>query len=206
MRLASTAIIGCMVVAGCGDGDPNPESRSLTEISPPADIGSQTPTDRSGPSSVPGLAASNEAADPLKGRKALPAPGGGTFYVPVRPRTGMIAPPTGCARNDEGDLRPPRPGLKAVRVGPGRVRVRVTVGQVRAPCRPKFVRLAFDINDDPRPPGPPRSGFLTPIERFTPWRQVRLLDAVKDADVVSATGVMSSGESGDSARVLITRD
>ena len=197
------------VVVGCGGDEPNPQRHVDTEPSGLSQTSARTRTDTVTDRLRPSGAADpsrNDAAGLLKGRKAVPAPGGGTFYAPIRPEARTTASPAGCARNDVGEPRPPRPGMRAVRVGPDRVRVRVIAGELPDRCRPAFIRLSFDVNDDAVPPGPPASGPLIAVDQFTPWHEVRLLDAVQDADVVSATAVMRDGESGQSARVLIVED
>lgn len=195
------ALAGVIALAGaCGGGSSPGESGGTTDMPVPS------PQDTTDDGSAPDLSSTNPAGDPagiLRGRKAVPHPGGGTFYAPIRPRMYEVAAPVSCGRTDSGLLRPPRPGLKAKRLGPERVRIRVLLGEAAKQCTPRFIRLAFDVNDDPVPPAPPRSGPLIPVERFTPWLEVELLDNVVDADVVSASGVTGDGESGDSARVLI---
>lgn len=199
--IAIAVLTGVIAAGGCGDdGSPSTGSSGTTTGSP---SDSQEATeDRS---ALDRATANHEddSGGVLQGRKGVPAPGGGTFYAPIKPREYEVAAPMSCARTDSGELRPSRPGLRATRVGSERIRVRVLLGKASKQCVPRFVRLAFDVNDDPGPPAPPKSGPLIPVKRFNPWLEVELLENVVEADVVSASGVMSDGESGDSARVLI---
>jgi hypothetical protein len=206
-RLSLTAV-GMVALAGCGGGQdadpPDPSTR-------PADLTSTEPVSTDNASSsgraseqAPGsTTGSGNSRDPLKGRKAVPHPGGGLFYPPVWPRTTKIPRPTGCASNDVGEPRPPRPGFEAMRTGPSTIRVRIVVGRLPASCMPTHIRLTFDVNDDPGPPSPPNSGFLTPVGEFTPWYDAHPRSTPEAVDVAGATAVMSNGESGKSARVRI---
>jgi len=102
-----------------------------------------------------------------------------------------------------GEPRPPRPGFEALRVGPRTIRVRVVLGRLPASCAPSYIRLTFDVNDDPGSPSPPDSGFLTPVDEFTPWYDAHPQHMPEAVDVAGVTAVMSDGESGASARVRI---
>lgn len=196
--------VGVVALAGCGGGadvDSADSSRRPAELTStgPASVDTGSSDGRTSGQAP----RSTHDPDPLEGRRAVPHPGGGLFYPPVRPRATKSPRPTGCASNDVGEPRPPKPGFEAMRVGSRTVRVRVVLGRLPASCMPSYIRLTFDVNDDPGPPSPPDSGFLTPVDDLTPWYDARPRLRPEAVDVAGATAVMSSGESGESARVQI---
>jgi hypothetical protein len=197
------AISLTLLAGGCGDEETRPQDPADTvgPMSQPTSRDSPVAGDDTSP-----VAPSPPRDDPagvLKGRKAVPTPGGGVYYAPVKPRVETVAPSVSCSHGRD-ESRPTRPGLRAVRTAANRVRVRILLEPVARSCAAKFVRLGFDVNGDALPPLPPRAGVLIPVARFTPWLEVVLPDGVKDADVLHAISVTSDGRSGDSATVLIS--
>lgn len=201
MPVVICVLIGLIAMGGCGDEEPSPDTQA-GKRGPMSGSSSRDGTTSTGG----GVDVRNtDRDDPdgvLEGRKAVPIEGGGVYYVPIKPRLETVAPSRTCTHSFD-ESRPPRPGLQAVRSGEGRFRVRVTVVPVPGGCRPKFIRMSFDVNDDLRPPSSPLAGPLIPVARFTPWLDVSVPDRVKDADVLHAISVTGDGRSGDTASVLI---
>jgi hypothetical protein len=202
-RFLLSAVVGLvLVVGGCGDEGSGPEART-------GDREAMRPSgsDAEGTPNVPAGAprrSGDGSADVLEGRRPVPTEGGGVYYAPTEPRVEVVEPSRACVRGSD-EPHPPRPGLQAVRSGDRRFRVRVILEPVPRECAPKFIRMAFDVNDDPLPPASPLAGPLIPATRFSPWLEVMVPDRVKDADVLSAISVTADGRSGDAASVLIGR-
>lgn len=201
--------VAVVALAGCGEGDGG-NGNVLDFSKRPGDTASTgpapvdtRPSTGSASRRAPGTTGARNPRDPLEGRQAVPHPGGGTFYPPVKPRVTKTPPPTGCASNDIGEPRPPKPGFEAMRVDSTTIRVKVVLGRLPASCLPSYIRLSFDVNDDYAAPSSPDSGILTPVGEFTPFYDARPARTPERVDVAIAMAVMSNGESGDSARVRI---
>jgi hypothetical protein len=200
-RFLLSAMIGlALVVSACGDerSGSEPQNGDREAARPSVSDAAGTPNV---PPGVPHRSGDG-SADVLEGRRPVPTEGGGVYYAPIKPRLELVEPSRTCVRGSD-ESHPPRPGLEVVRSGDRQFRVRVVLAPVPGECAPKFIRMAFDVNDDPLPPASPLAGPLIPAKRFTPWLEVTVPDRVKEADVLSAISVTADGRSGDAASVLI---
>lgn len=191
-----------LAVGGCGDEGSDTRTPTKEREQVPASGSRDGMSSSNAAVDIP----STDRDDPagvLEGRKAVPTEGGGVYYAPIKPRLETVAPAKACTHSSD-ESKPPRPGLQAVRSGDNQFRVRVFLEPVPGQCAPKFIRMAFDVNDDPLPPSSPLAGPLIPASRFTPWLEVTVPNRVKDADVLNAISVTADGRSGDTASVLIS--
>jgi len=137
----------------------------------------------------------------LRGRTAVATPGGGYYYAPIKPRATRVEPGYVCKRELGGGevmLRPPAPGLSAQRLGPRLVVLDVDA-QSPPRCSPKYIRVTFDVNDDPVPP----ASSLISVGRLDRPLRVLVPTHVAHADVVAASSIMGDGLSSDSVKVSI---
>ena len=189
-------------MGACGDEGPGPEAETGNREAMPGSVSRDETVSSSGAAvNAPGTT-KHDPAGVLEGRRAVPTEGGGVYYAPIKPRVEIVAPSKACTYSSD-ESHPPRPGLQAVRSGSNRFRVRVILEPAPGECAPKFIRMAFDVNDDSLPPSSPLAGPLIPTKRFTPWLEVSVPDRAKDADVLNAISVMGDGRSSDTASVLI---
>lgn len=120
------------------------------------------------------------------------------MWLPARPSETTVRPSRGCTGSAKEPL-PPRPGLRARRLGASTLLVRVTFAGVPRRCRPTWIRLTLDVNDDPLPPD---AGLFKVAQLRRPLK-VAIPPRVRNADVIRASSVMRSGASSRSTPVLI---
>lgn len=123
------------------------------------------------------------------------------MLLPVRPTETVAMPSPSCTAEEPGGERrlPPRPGVRATRVGARQIAVELSFEQIPARCRPYGVEIVVDVNRDPYAPSSRRFPFAEAEQPIV----IELPERVADADVVSAETFMRSGASSDSAAVLI---
>jgi len=149
------------------------------------------------PSALP--EASGPGADPLKGRKAVRTPSGGVAYVPTKPKATSVAGSRGCVTDDEGDVSPPVPGLRADRLPGNRLAVSITYRALPRKCRPSVVRVTIDVNDDGLAP----ASDVAPVRGLEQTLTLKIPERLRAADVVRASSETREGDSSESVSVLI---
>jgi hypothetical protein len=134
-------------------------------------------------------------------RETVTTADGTVLMLPARPRQLVAAPSPSCTAEAPGGRRflPPRPGVRATRVGARRLEVEVSFKDIPARCRPYGVRITADVNGDPLPP----STHRFPFEDVERPLVIDLPERVANADVVYASTWLRSGASSDSAAVLV---
>lgn len=140
----------------------------------------------------------------LAGRRRVTISGGGVAYLPPLPATTVVAPSDSCVREPDPkrgiDPLPPRPGLRASRVDEGTLLVTITFASIPDNCRPDYVELNLDVNDDPLPPVAGRFA----LEDVRQPLRIPIPSRVRGADVISASSVISSSGASDSGPIRIT--
>lgn len=206
------ALLAAIVLARCGADQSTPPDAQPAQGAPaaqPSQVPSQTaPTGAGGGGTTTGGPASDplRGDDIVRGRKAVPIPGGGVAYVPVEPKATTLDPSPSCTKAKDGysgheSTLPPRPGLRARRLDGRSVLVTVTFASIPDACRPVRVKLTFDVNDDPLPP----AAHLFTLRQLRAPRKITLALDVRAADVVRASSITADGTSSESAAVAITR-
>lgn len=196
-----------LFVAACGEGEDAAVSERESSQSVVTDT-TATSKERPPRSTAPTTDDDRDIHDLLRGRKPVRTPGGGLAYLPQKPTASEAAPSQGCvdsegAESTDANARPPRPGIRAIRLDGRRLRVSVWFRDVPARCTPDRIRITVDVNDDPAVP----AGFLYPIDDVAEPFVVTLPERVRDADVISASSISTRGGSfTDSPRVLISGD
>lgn len=134
-------------------------------------------------------------------RETVNTADGTVVMLPPRPRRLTALPSPSCTAEAPGgrELLPPRPGVRATRVGAQQIEVEVSFKDIPARCRPYGVRITADVNRDPLPP----STHRLPFEDVERPLVIDLPERVANADVVYASTWLRSGASSDSAAVLV---
>jgi len=205
VRRATTlaTALTALALAACGSGE---DAENQTDASQISERSTETRGDADGALPVPPVSgpSADETRKLLQGRKRVRTPGGGVAYLPVKPRRTSAPPSRSCAviRDDPGrSLRPPSPGLSARRLDAARIEVRVVLASVDDRCRPDYVRLTIDVNDDPLPP----SSTTVKVTKLERPLVIPVPERIRNADVIRASSQMSStGASSDTVSVLIT--
>jgi hypothetical protein len=144
-----------------------------------------------------------------EGRRSRTLPNGTVIYPARPPATAVQRPTNRCAettvRTLGGDKRrdrvPPPPGVRASFRSARVVVVRIQVGRVPSDCKPSFVNVLVDDQEDPLPPVA-RTVRLNGRDHVQ--IAMRLFDQMRAADTVRVTAGMQSGRIGSTAKVLIT--
>jgi hypothetical protein len=187
--LMSVVLLTVGTHAGCGDDDRKQPGQAAgqSRVEPIAD---EDPR----PGGLPKRMAS----------KSVRVNGGAVVRLPAKPDQVEVPASPACTHGRDGDgsgvtLLPPRPGVRATRIGDDRLLVEVSFGRVPSRCKPSHVRLTIDVNDDPLPP----ATAIYPVGRLRRPFVVKVPERVAKADVLHASSIMSTGASSNSTDVLI---
>lgn len=205
------AVVVCVllmsVMSGCRDQELSDGERDQGGVATTTGVG----TGAAGVGPAPGdNTADSGAMNELDGRKARTLPNGAVIY-PAPAATEPAAPASSrCAhsklRTTSGRMVsvtvPPAPGLTARRSGSRDVEVVVVPGNPPRRCRPAFVNLLVDDNDDPHPPVA-RTVRLRGSQRIR--LEIHLFKQMKDPDTARATAVMRRGRTSRTSSVAILR-
>jgi len=198
---ATVAALGC---AGDDGSSPPAEARS-DQVESPA--GDRIDKDER-PSALPTTEA-EEAPEPNTetGQKVIRKKSGAVTITPERPTSYRTRPGKGCVMKEFGlptggskrFAMPPRPGVAARRVDDGTVIVSYDLGAVDPRCRPAFLQLTLDINDDGQ------SGAGTHARIRKPRGEISMAAPghMREADVFIASVRTSDGLPSESSKVLI---
>lgn len=209
-----TAITFCVAVLGMLGCSSNQAEDESSEVVPSeASTGSDAAQGPRGKSTViqePRRPNSDERdrgrARGSPGGKTRVLPSGAVIRTPPKPQRFSVAPSNGCDRLPlDRDGRtimavvPPTPGLSARHAGEDKVVVKYGIGQAPSRCRPAFLSVSVDGNDDPYP-SINRKVMLT--DEYRGRVRVAIPDPI-DADVARATVGARSGRLSDTVSVLI---
>lgn len=138
-----------------------------------------------------------------KGSQRLEFSDGTVVVTPSAPKVTATRPEAGCKMIERPGERPvgipPAPGISARRIAPRRFAIRYEFPQVDRSCRPAWVSVIVDVNDDALP-GARKVASVSN-------RRGRIVFSVPahaaDADVARATAVARTGVPSRSTSVLI---
>ena len=203
-------IVVCVCLAaflpGCGGaeepGSDGARPTATTSVDETAPKKSPPPMDEGIPREP--VDPSNDPDGFLRGYEKVETPGGGYRYVRVAPRRTVVQPEDSCRESGTGSdliVRPPAPGLRAVRVDESHVRVDV---DARSPegCSPEAVQLSFDVTGNTLP----AASSTIPVGRLRDPLIVPVPERMRDADVVHASSITDSGRTSDSVSVRIVEE
>jgi hypothetical protein len=210
MRFALAVLGAVFAVMGCAGDEESapPRAAGSDQVEAPAGDLKRTDEVRSEvPRTDTGARKSQPEQAPGKGRKRIEMPSGAVTITPERPRTHATRPGRGCVIKElslrtGGSKRfafPPRPGIAAERVDEDAVSVAYDLGAVDPRCRPVWLKLTLDVNDDGQ------SGATTNARIREPQGEITLevTDGVRGADVLIASVRTSDGRPSEPSRILI---
>jgi hypothetical protein len=186
---------------GCGEESPDADhvssDREPERSRPSRPSTSSTPDqDRHDANNEKGI------AELIRERKPVRTPGGGVAWLAPPPSRASVEPSRGCSPSGLAgpSERPPRPGIRARRIGPDRLLVKVVFGPAREHCAPDRVRLSVDVSEDYHAPAP----FVYSLPEVAAPFVLRLPGGVKDADAIGVSSIRTeSGTFSDSREVRI---
>jgi hypothetical protein len=202
-------ILALVLVSSCGDSSdgaqtpsPQRQPRSGPEMSGQRDRDGES-TDPGGDREQPPQARTDE-----RGRTVRTTPKGAVLRIPPGPRRSTVRSSNRCARSQihQGETVrtvsvPPRPGLRANRIG-RRIEITYDTGQPPRGCRPAFVSLHADKHTEPYPPVTKRLRLRRLGRHRVSLRIPGYLPSLPDT--ARASTVTRAGRLSPTARVRIT--
>lgn len=215
MPFALVLIVAVLPLAGCAGDDEAAESQAahseaLQSGAAESPLGDRKDTDNARSDEAGSEPDDAQPAPSTQtGRKRIRKPGGTVTITPKRPRTYTTPPGRGCVVKElglptGGSKRfafPPRPGIAARRVRNGGVLVSYDVGVVDPRCRPVWLDLSLDVNDDGQSAG---GRAVEPVQQRAGQISMAVPSYIREADVVIATARTRDGRPSESSRVLIS--
>jgi hypothetical protein len=221
-------VVAAFAGAGCADEADHPASSTDSRGDRAnAPVRPDNAADKGATETTPaGAEIAQTATNTDTGRKVIRKPSGAVTITPERPTTYKTRPEKRCGSRVVGVFSrdgkriigtrrvamPPRPGVAAERIDDDTVVVSYDLGTVDPTCRPAFLEMTVDINDD----GQSGTGVVLADRQssggfgYARIRQpqgeivVEVPDYMREADVFIASVRTRDGRpSNDSSRVLI---
>lgn len=205
---AATGLAVALVAAGalgCGDEETATDAPPKRDRKPPTKAAESPPTTPEAPpvdrgiGSARGVGSGPSETARADGREPIRLPDGSIAYLPVKPTRTQAPPSPSCTADQDGDVLPPTPRVRARRLQGNRLLIQVSFASLPRRCRPKAVQLSLDVNDDPLGP----DSALFPLRRLRKPLVIEIPERVRDADVIRASAVTRSGATSDANVVLI---
>jgi len=128
-------------------------------------------------------------------------PEGAVIVNPPPPTRSSTSPSPGCTRGSDGRglALPPTPGIQAERVSRDSVVIRYSFATLPDDCEPAKLKLTADVNDDTLP----GTGRFIDVDAERGEATIELPDALRKADVATASALTADGRSSSAAKVQI---